>query len=38
MRQMSNSGPTSEIVGNMAMASATDRMTFLPGKSRRAMA
>ena len=38
MRHMSNSGPTSETVGNMAMASAIDRISFLPGNSSRAMA
>ncbi len=37
-RRMSNNGPTSDTAGNMAMARASDRMSFLPGNSRRAMA
>ena len=35
---MSKSGPTVEIGGNMAIASAPARTSALPGKSRRAMA
>src|SRR4051812_8348248 len=37
-RHRLNSGPTSETTGNIAMARATDRINFLPGKSRRAIA
>ena len=37
-RQMSNSEPTIEIGGNMATASAPDRITALPAKSSRASA
>ena len=35
---MSNNGPTSAACGNIAMPSASDSNTFLPGNSRRAMA
>ena len=35
---MSNSGPTTEIGGNIAIASAPARMRVLPGKSSRAIA
>ncbi len=35
---MLNSGPTIEIGGNMAMASAPERIAVLPGKSRREIA
>jgi hypothetical protein len=35
---MSNSGPTIEIAGNMAIASAAVRIARLPGNSSRAMA
>ena len=35
---MLNSGPTRAACGNMAMASAIDSRSFLPGKSSRAMA
>ena len=35
---MSNSGPTTEIGGNIAIASAPPRMIPLPGKSSRAIA
>ena len=37
-RQMSNSEPAIEIGGNMATASAPDRMIALPAKSSRASA
>ena len=37
-RHMSNSGPTSETTGNIAIASAADRTSRLPGKSSRAIA
>ena len=35
---MLNSGPTIEIGGNIAIASAPARISVLPGKSRRAIA
>ena len=35
---MLNSGPTSAACGNIAMPSASDSSTFLPGNSRRAIA
>ena len=35
---MLNSGPTSAACGNMAIASAIDSRTFLPGNSSRAIA
>ena len=35
---MSNSGPTVEIAGNIAIASAPARISALPGKSSRAIA
>ena len=35
---MSNSGPTVEIGGNIAIASAPPRISSLPGNSRRAIA
>src|SRR6476469_5336235 len=38
LRHMLNSGPTSAACGNMAIASASDSSTFLPGNSNRAMA
>ncbi len=38
VRQISNSEPTIEIGGNMATASAPDRITALPEKSSRASA
>ena len=37
-RQMLNRGPTSDTTGNMAMASAIARTSFLPRNLRRAMA
>ncbi len=37
-RHRLNNGPTSETTGNIAMASANDRMIFLPGNSSRAIA
>src|SRR5919112_4076156 len=37
-RHRLNSGVTIEMTGKMATASAVDRISFLPGKSRRAMA
>jgi hypothetical protein len=38
LRHMSNSEPTIEIGGNIATASAPDRITALPAKSSRASA
>ena len=38
LRQMLNSEPTIEIGGNIATASAPDRITVLPAKSSRASA
>src|SRR2546430_3478670 len=38
LRHRSNSGPTSDTTGNMAIASAKFRISFLPGKSSRAIA
>ncbi len=38
MRHMSNSEPTTEIGGNIATASAPERITALPLKSRREVA
>jgi len=35
---MSNSGPTSATVGNIAIARAMERISFLPGNCRRAIA
>ena len=38
LRHMLYSGPTIEIGGNIAIASAIERISVLPGKSRRAIA